>query len=141
LAHAYGDWMEPRGGPLVVHTHDDGGRFDVGELSCWVRRVDHHPHSLGIRISAPEGASIAYLGDTDLCDAAVELCRNVDVAIVECSWPDDHEGTGHMCPRKVAALARAAEPTTLLLTHLYPEMDEFDVVDAVRAHGCPSSVV
>lgn len=141
LADTWGEWFSPHGGELKLHEQTDGSRFDVGELSCWVRRMDHHPASLGIRISDPDGSSMAYLGDTDLCDAAIELCSGVDVAIVECSWTDDVEGEGHLNPSKVAAIANEAKPETIILTHLYPETLKTDVVTSIRLHGCKSSVV
>lgn len=141
LGATFGEWFAPRGGELVLHEHADGSRFDVGELSCWVRRMDHHPASLGIRISDPDGSSMAYLGDTDLCEAAIDLCRGVDVAIIECSWTDDVEGEGHLNPQKVATIANEAQPDTVVLTHMYPETLLQDVVTSIRLHGCSSSVV
>jgi len=139
LQETFGDWIVPgEETRLELHEHDgtDGGaRFEVGELICRVRKVEHHETSLGIRLESPEGARIAYLGDTAPCDAAIELCSGVDLAIVECSYPDGHETDNHLVPRDVARIARAAQPGGILLTHLYPDAATVGVDAQVRKHG------
>ncbi len=137
---AYGDWVRPEGVVLEVHEHD-GGVFEVGHVLCRVRSVKHHSSSIGVRLEAPDGTTMAYLGDTDLCEGAIILARGVDVLLVECSFGDDEERAGHMSPRKIAALADAAAPEGIVLTHLYPQTARLDLVAAIRAHGCDVPVM
>lgn len=111
------------------------GTFQVGELLCRVLPVQHHETSVGIRIEDPSGARLAYLGDTAPCDAAIELCRKVDLAVIECSYPDGRETRSHLTPASVAEIVNAAQPGHVLLTHLYPEAGRVDLVAALREHG------
>ena len=75
--------------------------------------------SVGYRITEGE-RSFAYTGDTDYCDGVVELCREVDVAFVECAFPDEAHVEGHMTPTRVARLIKEAQPKRVLLLHVYP---------------------
>lgn len=135
LQSTFGDWVKPKGAALELHEHasDD---FRVGDLRLRTAAVEHHNTSIGVRIEAPNGASLAYLGDTDLCDAAIDLCAGVDLAIIECSMPDELDLPGHLCPRKIAQIVAAARPNAILLTHFYPPALEIDPIEALRAHGC-----
>lgn len=135
LRAVFGSWLTPSSGEVTVFEHQEG-RFEVGELLCEVRPVQHHASSLGIRVRAADGCTVAYLGDTDLCDEAVELCRGVDLAIVECSLTDDDDRAGHLNPKRIAELARRAQPEGLLISHLYPETAELDIAGILASHGC-----
>jgi ribonuclease BN (tRNA processing enzyme) len=137
LRATFGDWMTPKGASLIHHPIDEG-RFQVGSLLCRVAPVLHHPTSIGVRIQDPDDATLAYLGDCDLCPGATSLAHDVDLALVECTLPDAHSIPGHMTPQKVATLAREAAPHALLLTHLSPPLDPADPhpLAALLAHGC-----
>lgn len=135
LYDTFGAWLQPQGAE-IIHEEHASGRFSVSEFLCSVRPVQHHPTSVGIRIEDAEGCTLTYLGDTDLCDNAIELCRGVDLAIVECSFPDDMDAPGHLCPRKVAELLMEAQPEGAILSHLYPPAAMTDLKAAVEAHGC-----
>lgn len=137
LRATFGHWMQPKGASLLHHEMTQG-RFQVGSLLAKVLPVLHHPTSVGLQIEDPDGGRIAYLGDTDLCDGARSLCQDVDLAVVECSLPDDFELDGHMNPRKIALLAQQSSPRALLLTHLSPPLDpsHLSPLEALRRHGC-----
>lgn len=135
IRDTFGSWVEPRGATLI-HEEHDSGRFDVGEFLCSVLPVQHHATSIGIRIRSADGCTLAYLGDTDLCDNAITLCKDADIAVVECSFPDDMDAPGHLCPRKVAELLMEAQPAGAILTHLYPPAAMMDLKTAVQDHGC-----
>lgn len=137
LRATFGDWMSPKGAALIHHPLSEG-RFQVGSLFCRVAPVIHHPTSLGLRVEDPDGATLAYLGDCDLCPQMISLARSVDLALIECTLPDEHPIPGHMTPQKVAAFARDAAPHSLLLTHLSPPLDPAHPhpLAALLAHNC-----
>jgi ribonuclease BN (tRNA processing enzyme) len=137
LRATFGDWMRPKGASLIHHTLSEG-RFQVGSFLCRAAPIVHHPTSLGVHIQDPDGATLAYLGDCDLCPGALSLTRDVDLAIVECSLPDAFDLPGHMTPQKIAALARESSPRSLLLTHLNPPLDPSHPhpLAALLSHGC-----
>ena len=86
----------------------------------FVARSVSHVESLeafGYRVETG-GRTLAYSGDTMICDAVVELADGADVFVVECSCWDDDCGP-HMSPDDVRELRRRLGPKPqFLLTHL-----------------------
>ncbi len=68
-----------------------------------------------------KGQSMAFIMDTRLCDAAVELSRGVDLLVAESTYlaTEQREARerGHMTARDAARLAARAGAGTLVLTH------------------------
>jgi ribonuclease BN (tRNA processing enzyme) len=92
----------------------------------------HSVAEVGYRITSPDGATLAYTGDTDVTDRVSELARNADVLIADCSSPDDQKIEGHLTPGLVGELAQAGEARMVVLSHLYPSCDGVDVVAQCR---------
>lgn len=100
-----------------------------------VRHVDNL-HCNGYRIEYG-GKVIAYSGDSRLCDEAVELCRNADVAVLDCSVPKGfskghHLGKNHMGVTGCGEVAKRANVKKLVLSHMYPACDGHDLVKECR---------
>lgn len=137
LVDAFGPAMTPSDeAEIVVTEHGDSDRFVIGDFDCSTRTLAHDATSVGFRLDGADGASVAYLGDTGPCENAVELCRGVDLAIVECSYLDDRDTSNHLTPRTVAELLDAAQPGAAILTHLYPDAAAAPLDLLVRGHGC-----
>ncbi|MCA8951773.1 MAG: ribonuclease Z [Planctomycetes bacterium] len=118
-------WLEPRGYELELCELAPGG-FTVGELAVTAIPIRHTAQSLGYRIATPAGVA-AFSGDTDECDALVELARDADLFVCDCSAPDDAKIDGHLTPGLAADHARRAAAKTLVLTHFYPVCDGRDL--------------
>lgn len=112
-------------------------RLEVQELAnemvsfgTWrviARTVRHSRSALGFRVEL-EGHAVAISGDTDYCPAVVELCRESNLAVLECSLPDEQKVNGHLTPTFAAQIAQEAGCRKIVLIHLYPQCDEIDVV-------------
>ncbi|MDZ7338829.1 MAG: ribonuclease Z [candidate division KSB1 bacterium] len=89
--------------------------------------VRHSSLALGLRLQAGPHA-VAISGDTDYCPAVVQLCKDADLAILECSLPDDQKVDGHLTPSLAGRIAQEAGCKKLVLVHLYPPCDQVDVV-------------
>lgn len=84
-------------------------------------------------VSHPKlGQSFAYILDTKYCQAAVELAKNVDLAICDSTYLSDREEMakqyGHMTAADAARLAKASCSKKLVLTHfsqIYPDGEVF----------------
>jgi ribonuclease BN (tRNA processing enzyme) len=74
-----------------------------------------------------QGKSIVYSGDTDYCNSLVELASESDLLIVECSFPDEFKVDGHLTPSFAGRVAKESGAKRLLLTHLYPICDQYDI--------------
>lgn len=122
-------------------------RFDIVELGSGGRwRPDdaryrglrlattltgHTENSICFRIGDGEGRSLFYSGDTDYNEELLPLADEADLALVECSKPDDQKLAGHLTPRLAGRLAQRAGVRRLLLTHFYREVLGVDIVGAV----------
>jgi ribonuclease BN (tRNA processing enzyme) len=85
--------------------------------------LTEHADGIAYRIDS-EHRSLLYSGDTEPCQSLVELGREVDLAILECSFPDLTSLKGrHLYPRAAAELAKRINAKKLILTHMYPECE------------------
>lgn len=81
----------------------------------------------GYRIESSD-KSITYSGDTDYCENIVELANGTDLLITECSYPDQLKIPNHLSPGIAGKIASEAGAKKLLLTHFYPQCDEYDIL-------------
>lgn len=94
-------------------TELDGLRIDA-------LPVKHGIPTLAYRFAA-SGKTVVLSGDTAPCSNIVELARDADLLILECSFPQDAgEKPGHCIPSQAGAIARDANARSLLLVHLFP---------------------
>ena len=89
--------------------------------------MKHIELSRGYRFELANGKSLVVSGDTDYCDGMIDLGREADLMILECSMPDDMKVQGHMTPRECGKLAQNANCRKLCLTHFYPVCEPKDV--------------
>ena len=93
------------------------GRLQRGETIQWDGRLIPPDAVLG----APRrGLSLAYSGDTALCDALIDGARGCDLFLCEATFSDDAQAAarcGHMTFAQAAQAARAAGAGALWLTH------------------------
>jgi ribonuclease BN (tRNA processing enzyme) len=92
----------------------------------------HIPESVGYRIEFKDGKSMAISGDTGYCQTIVDLGFEVDILVLECSFPDGKEIEGHLTPSVAGRIALESHSKKLLLTHLYPACDQFDILKQCR---------
>jgi len=105
-----------------------GQAVRVGPLEIEPFRVFHPVEAYGVRVTGPsslapgERVTLAYTGDTDVCDGVVELARGADLLLAEAAF---HEGRDdavdrgiHLTGRRAGEVATAAGAKRLVLTHL-----------------------
>jgi ribonuclease BN (tRNA processing enzyme) len=132
LARMYGTWVEPQGFPLAVEEVPDG-TVPLGPWLLTAVPVRHTPQSVAWRIEDPgTGKVVAFSGDTDVCRGLVEAARNADVAIFECSFPNERKVEGHLTPGEAGRAASLAGARRLVLTHFYPECEGADILGQSR---------
>ena len=103
--------------------------YEDDEVRIIAGHVEHLPHEVcecfGVRIEA-EGKVVAFSGDTKPCAGMVELGRDADLLIHECTFPQsfiDHRaktGVGtyaHTSPLGLGLLARECGAKSLVATH------------------------
>lgn len=127
----YGDWLLPRDEyPLTIYELNTE-HLEVNGCVIRAMTMHHTPYTNGYRLEH-QGKAVAYSADTGPCDELVELCKDADLAFVECSFPNDQPFEFHLTPQQAADAAQRAKVKHLILTHFYPMMDDFDVKASCR---------
>jgi ribonuclease BN (tRNA processing enzyme) len=123
-----------RGYSLSFQEVVDDTSAEIAGMRFVARRVEHVPdlQSFGYRAEI-DGRTIAYSGDSMLCDALVDLGRGADVFVVECSkW----EGPGgvHIDPDGLRELRQRLGPAPkFVLTHLGHGEQDLGIENCVLA--------
>jgi ribonuclease BN (tRNA processing enzyme) len=111
-----------------------GDIIDLGDsVSLGATKVPHTDESVAYSISR-NGRRLVYTGDTGYDPMFGEWARGADVLLCECSLPTALAIPTHLTPEQCGALAAAALPKHLVLTHFYPPVEQVDIVAAVAAH-------
>jgi ribonuclease Z len=91
------------------------------------------------QVSRPKiGQSMAFVMDTKLCAAAVQLAANVDMLVCESTYLSSEEreaqNHGHLTARQAATIAKEAQAKLLVLTHFSQRYNATDAfVSEARA--------
>ena len=131
LKAVYGRWIEPQTYTLTLMEIEEE-EIAFPDFSLQGFYLVHGESSVGFRVRSRDGKTVAYSGDTDFCPNLIRLGRNVDLLILECSFPDGRKVEGHLTPTLAGRVAREAGCKRLLLTHLYPPCDDEDMVTVVK---------
>lgn len=133
-AEAFGDWLREPGFPISIVEIAAGGALDLGTgVTLRAAKVPHTDESVAYSIERG-GRRIVYTGDTGYDPMVGEWARGADVLLCECSLPTDMAIVTHLTPEQCGALAAAALPKHLVLTHFYPPVERVDVRALVGAH-------
>lgn len=141
LSRALGGFLLDPGFPVEIREVEPGeGATLGGGVLLRTHPTPHTEESQAVRLEA-ETVSVGYTGDTGPSDPLGVFMRGVGVLVCECSLLDDEVGDNHLSPSRVAAIARAARPGRLLLTHVYPHVRTGgrQVPDLVREAGYEGS--
>ncbi len=124
-----------------VEVADVRESFKLVGLEIELREVEHGSDEfpcLAVRVDSGE-KSVVFTGDTDYFEELADFSEGADLLVADCSMPDDKKAEGHMTPSECVRLAEKADTDKLLLSHLYPDMDEegelreFDFEDVIKA--------
>ncbi|MDY6844744.1 MAG: ribonuclease Z [Thermodesulfobacteriota bacterium] len=131
LVDTYSEWVKPRGYNLIIREISEE-TFPIQNWKVTSKRLLHHEYSIGFRLESDHGRVVVYSGDTDYCENIIELARDSDILILECSFPDELRVEGHLTPSLAGKIASLAHAKKLILTHLYPQCDDFDILSACK---------
>lgn len=130
LKSAYHDWIAPDLLSVKEITEEPV------TLEDFVLRASDTPHtenSVAYRIESG-GKSIVYTGDTGYTESLIDLAKDADLLLIECSFPDELKFHAHLTPSEVGKIGSASHAKKIILTHLYADCDEIDIVSRVREY-------
>lgn len=118
LEIAYGKWMHSTNETFKYYELKRRLLDFPGFRLIW-GKVIHKNESVGYRFEV-NGKVISISGDSGYCQELIRLSRDADLAILECSYPDEMAVEGHLSPSLSAKIAQDANARQLILTHFYP---------------------
>lgn len=140
MAVAFGDHVADPGFPVDVREVEPGQGGVMDDVGFQTVKTPHTDESMAFRLEH-DGVAIGYTGDTGYSDAVAHFLVGVHVMIAECSLPDDEAIDTHLTPSRLAAMATAADPGRLLVTHVYPQLARQDVAGLLREAGWTGTTV
>ncbi len=130
----YGRWIEPE--PALLNLLDldriDQPNLAAASFRIEIRPVPHIESSVGYRVTASDGTTVVYTGDTAYSEDVVALAQDADMLITEASVPDGQDTEGHLTPSLAGRIAAEAGVGRLVLTHFYPECDGVNLAAQCR---------
>ena len=131
LKELYGPWVAAQSYHLTIKEISKE-TIRYRDLEIFSKPMAHISGSVGYRIEFKDGKSVAISGDTDYCQNLIDLAFKVDLLVTECSFPDEKKVEGHLTPSLAGRIALESQCQKLLLTHLYPICDQFDILNQCR---------
>lgn len=130
LLEVYGEWITPVKYSVEIKELDNNPYKGRG-WAVSMKHLKHTDPAIGYRLEA-KGKSMVYSGDTDYCHEIVDLAKNSDLFILECSFPERYRIHGHLTPKLAGRIARESGCRRLVLTHLYPICDRYNILSECR---------
>ncbi|NOZ70071.1 MAG: MBL fold metallo-hydrolase [Deferribacteres bacterium] len=93
--------------------------MDFRPFNVRAAKTVHSQDSIAYRFEYG-GRAIVFTGDADYDKGIVDLSRDADLLIADCSFPDANKARGHLSARQCGLVAREAGVKKLLLSHIYP---------------------
>ena len=116
---------------LMEYSEEEGCR--VGAFDIRVTALKHYVPSYGIDVRG--SGRLVYSSDTRPCPELVALARGADLFLCEATYLEDPAlgERGHLTAREAGEIAAEAGVGRLLLTHIHPEVDASECLEAARA--------
>lgn len=126
----YGRWIQDSS--MNVKFNELGRRLlDFPGFRVLWNKVIHKSESVAYRFEIGDSA-ISFSGDSGYCQELIRISKDADIAILECSHPDEHAVEGHLSPSLSAKIAHEAQAKKMVLTHFYPDAARSDLENVAR---------
>ena len=134
LQKAYNNWLTLPEEIMSIEEFDVAKKSEktFKDFKIIALPTNHTQPSIAYRVESPTGKSFVYSGDTGFCQEIVELSKEADLVVLECSFPDTEEVEGHLTPYKAGLIAGLAGTNRLVLTHFYPQCLRTDITAQCR---------
>ena len=119
---------------IVVNEVEQGEPFEIlpGILAI-TGKTKHNAESLALRLTDVDGKTFVYTSDTGFTHDLATFSKQVDVLLLECSFVGNKPLETHLELTDVIKIAQTSGANKIVVTHLYPQWDEVDLVNAAKA--------
>ncbi len=140
-AAALGDWLAVPGFPVeIIEIAPESPVVLADGVVLTCRNVPHTAESVAYSLEHA-GRRLVYTGDTGDDPSLAEWAAGCDLLLAECSLPDSMPVPIHLTPSETAALAAAAAPGLLVVTHMYPPLEGIDLRAELGARWAGPTVI
>lgn len=115
----------------------------LGDIGVTFHRTEHAAECYAMRFEC-NGACIVYTADTGEFNQLATFAKPCDLLIAEATMPEDSDqaSAGHLTPSQAGMLAASCNAGSLLLTHLWSERPDAEVIaGAGESYSGPIDVV
>ncbi len=138
-AGEYKLWEQPF--PLQFKEVEPLENFELPGLRATAMKTPHTEASLGLHLRSADDKTFVYPADTGFTDVIASFARRVDLLLIECSFIKEKQTDIHIQLDEAMFLIRKAEPKRAVLTHLYPEWDDYDFDDLLKKYSPRCEVI
>ena len=109
-------------------------KFQIGELTIKTHPTNHFIPTVAVRIEDSYGKSVTYTSDTGFAEDLIDFARNTNLLIAEATLKreDENPQLKHMSGRLAGLLAQRSGAKKLLLTHLWYEYNENEILNEAK---------
>lgn len=93
----------------------------------------HTEESLALRLKDEDSKLFVYTSDTGFSDDLAPFAKDATLLLMECSFRRNKPVQKHLELADAMRVAHDCAPEKLVLSHLYPEWDDVDLVSEARA--------
>ena len=107
-----------------INIHElKNSNIDIGNIEITTKQIMHSNTTKSIAYRMENnGKVLVYAGDTGYCKETIEIAKNADILVTECSFPNSKKSEGHLTPTLAGKIASEANAKHLVLSHFYPEV-------------------
>lgn len=109
----------------------EGFYSELKDIKITTMPMKHSRPAIGYRFES-EGKILTMGGDSEACPELIELSRNANLFVADCSFP--HTCVGHMNPEEAGCIASEANAKKILLSHFYPQMNPEEAVSTASKY-------
>ncbi len=126
LLDTYGNWIQSD--LFSVHLKESEDEIhEFPDFRIITKPMAHVRESIAFRVETADGRVVVLSGDTDYNSKLIELAADADLLVLESAFPDEERVKGHLTPSLAGRIASESGCKKLILTHLYPICEAFDV--------------
>ncbi len=127
---------------IAVRTITDGAKMTICGMDAAFALMPHAVPSYAMAFCA-NGKKFVYSGDTAVNDTLAPFARDADLFLMEAAFraQDKPAAASHVSAEEAARIGREAGAKRLLLTHIFPEYDEEELLREARAEYPAAQII